>query len=171
METAHRKPAPGADRAFSILSRGIGILQGFALGGIVALILMSIILRNFFDFGLVWVFEASGFLMVTLVFLGVPKNLYLREDIAVDFVTARVGKGLQRIAWFFRKVIILAVSGIFVYFLWRHNLKFGQLRTPTLEIPHWLFYASVLIGPALAILISLWQISLGLRGKADYDRT
>lgn len=171
MELPARVAAAGADRIFSKMSAVIGVIQGIALGGIIVCILMSIILRNFFDFGLVWVFEASGFLMVSLVFLGVPKNLYQKEDIAVDFVTARLSRGLQKVAWYFRKGVILSVAFIFVYFLYHHNLRFGQLRSPTLEIPHWVFYASVLIGPALAILVAVWHLSLGLRRKADYDRT
>lgn len=160
----------GAGRLFFALARIIGIVQGLALIGIVTLILSSIILRNFFDYGLVWVFEATGFLMVTLVFLGVAKNLYFNDDIAVDFVTARVGRRLQIVAWYFRKILILVVSALIVYHLIQHNLRFGHLRTPTLEMSHWFFYGAVIVGPGLAVLIVLWHLSLGLRRKAGYDR-
>lgn len=152
------------------MSRVIGIVQGIALVGIIVLILASIILRNFFDYGLVWVFEATGFLMVSLVFLGVPKNLYNDDDIAVDFLTSRTGTFLRRCAFYFSKMITLAVSFTLVYFLYLHSLKFGQLRTPTLEIPHWFFYCSVLIGPGLAVVIVLWQFTRGSRIGVDHDR-
>lgn len=162
--------AHGTGRLLSALARIIGIIQGLALIGIVTLILSSIILRNFFDYGLVWVFEATGFLMVTLVFLGAAKNLQFNDDITVDFVTVRLGKPMRIVAWYFRKIIILVVSVLIVYHLYQHNVRFGHLRTPTLEMSHWVFYGAVLVGPGLAVLIVLWQLSLGLRRKAGYER-
>lgn len=151
---------------FSKMSTAIGLVQGLALCGIIGLILMSIILRNFFDYGIVWVFEVSGFLMVSLVFLGVPKNLFHNEDIAVDFVTSKVGPAAFKLAWYLKKLIILAVSIIFVWYLAEHSQRFGQLKTPTLEIPHQIFYMSVFIGPLLAIFVVSWQLAVAIRGGA-----
>lgn len=158
-------------RWFEALATTIGVVQGIALCAIVLLILLTIVLRNFFDVGLVWVFEAAGFLMVTLVFLGIPKNLVRNEDITVDFVTSRLGRHARTGLWLLGRFIILGVSVVFVTYLIEHSARFGRLATPTLEIPHRLFYFSVLAGPLLAVFVTCWHLLLFLRKGRGRDRT
>ncbi|MEM9224534.1 MAG: TRAP transporter small permease subunit [Pseudomonadota bacterium] len=153
---------------FAIL---LGVIQGFALVGIVTLILTSVVLRNVFSFGLVWVFEAAGFLMVVLVFVGIPKNIIQKNDINVDFFTLMLPRTLQWLLAVFAMLIVLSVLIVFAFELFPHLQRFGGLATPTLKIPHWLYYGAVFVGPVIALPIVLWQLyELVFRGANDGRR-
>ncbi|CAN0570603.1 unnamed protein product, partial [Laminaria digitata] len=138
---------------FPRLFRGIRVaiesLQGAGLVAIVVLILTSIIMRNFFDLGLVWIFEATGFLMVWIVFLGAPRNLIDHGEIRVDTFVQMMSPRIRRGLWLFQKLIVLLVSIVVTYYFLLHSQKFGSLASPTLKIPQILFYGAVGIGPAL----------------------
>lgn len=157
-------------RVFDAMARAIGVAQGTALIGIVLLILMSVMLRNFFDFGLVWVFEAAGFLMVTMVFLGAAKNAHEDTDVRVDVVTSRVSLPIRKALWLLRTSIVLCVSALLSWTLFAHFRRALWLATPTLEIPYPVFYFAVIVGPGLAALVAAAQLVSFLRGGIPDDR-
>lgn len=153
-------------RIVSAVRSVIEAVQGLALIGIVSLILCSIILRNFFNFGLIWVFEVAGLLMVTMVFLGAPKNLIDDSEIRVNIIENVIPKWASTVLKLFGLLLILAVSAIFAYFTGERLIESGHLLSPTLQIPHLFFYSSVFIGPFIAIFITLWRLVVFFRARA-----
>ena len=152
-------------RLFSCLRVALESLQGVGLIAIVVLILASILMRNFFGLGLVWIFEATGFLMVWIVFLGAPRNLIDHGEIRVDTFVQMTGPKVRRGLWLFQKLIVLLVSIVVTYYFFRHAEKFGGLASPTLKIPQIFFYGAVGIGPALAVVVTLWQLVEFFKGN------
>ncbi len=148
----------------------IEYVQGVGLLGIVGLILTAIVLRNFFGIGLVWIFEVTGFLMVWMVFIGAPRNLISNEEIRVDTFTTMLGVGPRRVLWLLQKLVILATSVILTYFFILHVQRFGGLASPTLHIPHTVFYAAIAVGPFVSILVTLWHLYEFVTGRLPDER-
>lgn len=140
-------------------------VQGFSLIGIVLFILSTIVLRNVFGFGLVWVFEATGVLMVYLVFLGAPRNLLDNTEIRVDVVNQMMPLGLRKVFWIAQKLLILTVSVVICAAFFRHMQGFGQLGTPILGIPKTVEFAAVFIGPLMAAVVTVWHLVLFVKGE------
>jgi len=158
------------NRAFHWLKVGIEVVQGWCLVAIVGLVLSSIVLRNFFDIGLVWIFEATGFFMVVMVFLGAPRNLIDNTEINVTTFVEPLPKQLKLVLWCFHRTVVLLTSFVFVYFFVIHASQFGRLSSPALGIPNVIFYASVAIGPAISVVVALWRFAELFKGRVDYER-
>ena len=153
-------------RLVSWLRNLLETIQGIALVGIVLLVLLTIILRNFFDHGLVWVFEATGLLMVYLVFLGAPRNLIDNTEIRVDFLSQMVGPRLRKLLWVGQKLVVLAVSVVICVYFYQHmQTSFSRLATPILGIPRLVEFGAVFIGPLLAALVTVWHLIRFARGR------
>lgn len=147
------------------LKLGFESIQGVCLVGIVLLILASIIMRNFFNVGLVWVFEATGFLMVWMVFLGAPRNLIDHGEIRVDTLVQMMNARMRGLLWLFQKTVVLLTSIIVVVYFAQHAMRFGGLASPTLKIPQLIFFGAVAIGPFFAVLVTLGHLVQFLKGK------
>ena len=157
-------------RAFDWLKVVVETIQGIGLLAIVGLVLASIVLRNFFGVGLVWIFEATGFLMVTMVFLGAPRNLLDDTEIKVDTFVDPMPVAIKKGIFVVQRLVILLTSIAFVYFFVLHATRFGRLSSPILKIPHTIFYGAVAIGPFFAILVTLRHLILMSVGRFDNER-
>lgn len=127
-----------------------------ALASLVALPVLQVILRDVFESPLIGLEEATRWGLIILVFLGMPLLISSNEQIRlgefVDRLPGRARRPLER--------VILLTSGLSVsVIVWAGVLSilrnFGT-RTPTLDVPFWLFASPMLVGLGAAAVGYIW---------------
>jgi TRAP-type transport system small permease protein len=137
----------------------------FVLILLTGIVLLQVILRNFFGTGLVWVEEFSRFLLVTLVLISAPVVFYHDKHVKFDMLVRKSSAGFSKI-----HSLITALLVIFFYVVYLvSHLKLmknsGGVISPSLSIPNRLFFGSALIGAVTAAVFGIVKIIRIIRKK------
>jgi TRAP-type C4-dicarboxylate transport system permease small subunit len=150
-------------RLWSLVEGVVGALALAALACLVALPFLQVILRDFFSSPIVGLEEATRWGLIALVYLALPllvvRDGQIRFPEVVDRLPVPMRLALER-------VTLLLSAGALAALLWAaigSILKNRTTRTPTLDIPFWLFATPYLVGIAVAALGCLW---IALRRQA-----
>ena len=138
---------PGFDRALLRANRWAVIAM---LGAMAAMVFVNVALRFTTDHSLLWVEEASRYLMIWLTFLG--SGLVLRYGGHVGIDTLQ--EALPRHAAAIRAVIFIILLGFFALMVWvgmRYAAFAWKQTTPVLQIPIGAVYLAMPAGFALMI--------------------
>ena len=138
---------PGFDRALLRANRWAVIAM---LGAMAAMVFVNVALRFTTDHSLLWVEEASRYLMIWLTFLG--SGLVLRYGGHVGIDTLQ--EALPRHAAPIRAVIFVILLGFFALMVWvgmRYAAFAWKQTTPVLQIPIGAVYLAMPAGFALMI--------------------
>jgi TRAP-type C4-dicarboxylate transport system permease small subunit len=139
-----------------LVERSLAVAAVLALAALVVLPATQVMLRDLFNSPIIGLEESTRWGLIILVFLGAPLLISTNEQIRlaefVDFLPAPVRKALER--------LILLTGGLALAVIaWSGVLSIARnfgTRTPTLDIPFWLFASPMLIGFAVAALGYLW---------------
>ncbi|MBF4102763.1 TRAP transporter small permease subunit [Gallibacterium anatis] len=94
------------------LFNGIQILLGLMLAIMIALVFLNVILRFFFNSGLVWSEELSRYVFVYVVYLGAIVAMKENSHLGVDTFIKNIPEKLKWIFYVLGRLIIVAVMGI-----------------------------------------------------------
>jgi TRAP-type C4-dicarboxylate transport system permease small subunit len=143
-------------RIWPIVERSLGAVAMLALAALVVLPATQVMLRDLFNSPIIGLEELTRWGLIILVFLGAPLLISTNEQIRlaefVDALPARLRKGLERLT-------LLAGGLALAVIVWSGVLSIARnfgTRTPTLDIPFWLFASPMLIGFAAAAAGYVW---------------
>jgi TRAP-type C4-dicarboxylate transport system permease small subunit len=143
-------------RIWPIVERSLGAVAMLALGALVVLPATQVMLRDLFNSPIIGLEESTRWGLIILVFLGAPLLISTNEQIRlsefVDVLPGLVRKGLERL-------ILLSGGLALAVIVWAGVLSIARnfgTRTPTLDIPFWLFASPMLIGFAAAAVGYIW---------------
>jgi TRAP-type C4-dicarboxylate transport system permease small subunit len=139
-----------------LIERSLAVVAVLALAALVVLPATQVMLRDLFNSPIIGLEESTRWGLIILVFLGAPLLISTNEQIRlaefVDFLPSLVRKALER--------LILLTGGLALAVIaWSGVLSIARnfgTRTPTLDIPFWLFASPMLIGFGVAALGYLW---------------
>jgi TRAP-type transport system small permease protein len=135
------------------------------LAAMAAMVFVNVALRFTSDRSLLWVEEASRYLMIWLTFLGGGPVLRYGGHLGIDTLQ----EALPRYAAGIRAAIFALLLGFFVFMVWvgvRYAAFAWQQTTPVTQIPIGAVYLAMPIGFALMILHLLLMAGPYLRRKA-----
>jgi len=149
-------------RVLGALAKACALLGGVMLMLIAATTCASVLGRNFLGFSLVGDFELTGVAAGLAVVLSMPWCQLTRNNIIVDFFTARATpKTTDRLD----RVGALLLSCVMALLAWRTSL--GGLNawsnhssSMLLGLPDWVVYGGMVPPLALTAAIGLWQAML-----------
>jgi TRAP-type C4-dicarboxylate transport system permease small subunit len=127
-------------------------------------ILIQLALRNVFDYGHPGLEEIARASHVTLVFLVIPEifrqGKHIRIDLIVNALPRRVGHYLDA----FAALATAVFCGFFLYGEFAFMSRNGNVASPALEIPNYLFFAGAYIGMTLLLLTAIERLVVLLTG-------
>ena len=118
------------------------------------LIFVNVILRYFFDYGLVWAEEVVRYIIVYIVMIGSSLAISKNEHIAVTLLEDSSNKWVAHISYGLQNIISLVFTVIVTYFgcLIVTSLIDTKQITAALQIPAWWVY---IIFPISTFLMSI----------------
>lgn len=144
------------DRMWLLIERCLATVAVLALAALVALPVLQVILRDFFSSPLTGLEEATRWGLIILVFLGTPLLISTNEQIRLSEFIDRLPGVLRRAL---ERATLLVCGLTLAVIVWAGVLSimrnFGT-RTPTLDIPFWLFASPMLAGLAAAAVGCVW---------------
>ena len=120
-------------------------------------VLTTIVYRYILRQPIQWTEEASRYLMITAIFVGMPiavrNHVHLGVDIFINLLPAKVKKAGQ----FFSDCITLIAYAAITYACWLFVLKaLGQNQTsPGMHIPIVWMYIIIMVGMLLATIVQI----------------
>jgi TRAP-type C4-dicarboxylate transport system permease small subunit len=135
------------------------------LAALAVMVFANVTLRFTSDRSLLWVEEASRYLMIWLTFLGGGPVLRYGGHLGIDTLQ----EALPRHAPAIRTAVFAILLGFFVFMVWvgiRYAAFAWEQTTPVLQIPIGAVYLAMPIGFALLILHLLLMAGPYLRRKA-----
>ncbi|MGE0312895.1 MAG: TRAP transporter small permease [Lautropia sp.] len=150
------QPAPGRGNAFIKWAERVERVLDGVLGGLLALITVSLIWQIFGRYVLGrapgWSEEVARMAIVWLTMLGTAACLRSGGHIAVTVLVHAVGPAARSALLWVRDACLLAAAGVLAWSGTRYALLNGAQDSPALEIPMSWAYASLGVGAALLAL-------------------
>jgi C4-dicarboxylate transporter, DctQ subunit len=143
------------------------LLGGVLLIAAVSLVVLQIVLRTVFNFGVSGLYETATFCMIWSVFftagVGIRRNVHVRVDILLRLVPAGIALGLEiAICLLMMGVsVALAASG---WLLVEESLIFGDSTLGRIRIPMWIPQLIMPIGGFLMLVHSTARLVGVIRG-------
>jgi len=145
------------DRVWSWIERLTGTVAHMALACLVGLPFLQVVLRDFFSSPIVGLEEATRWGLITLVYCALPllmvRDGQIRFADLIDRLPRQLRFALERVTLLASALALAAMA----YAAVRSILKNHSTRTPTLDIPFWLFATPFLLGLTLAALSAAWM--------------
>jgi TRAP-type C4-dicarboxylate transport system permease small subunit len=132
------------------------IVSLLALAALVLLPATQVILRTVFSSPITGLEEATRYGLIILVFLAVPSLIAGNQHIRLAEFVGLLPTGPRVLLERATLLIGAACFGIIAYAGMASALKNASTRTPTLDIPFWLFILPMVLGFAIATLGYLW---------------
>jgi TRAP-type C4-dicarboxylate transport system permease small subunit len=134
------------------------LLNGIVVGILFALLavpVLQIVLRYFFNAPIVGADELTRFLMILLVFLGFPLVIMAGENIVMGELRRSLPPGWRNALDLATSLLAIGGCGFLTWVTWDSIfLNLGN-RTPTLGIPFYLFLGAALVAFAGATIVHL----------------
>ncbi|ASJ71923.1 hypothetical protein IMCC3135_09130 [Granulosicoccus antarcticus IMCC3135] len=155
--------------AMDRVSRCLSMLSGIALGCVALLIVLEIILRNFFDISLHFLWEIGVFVHMGAVFLGLAWTLRTGGHIRVTWLKAVFPRGAEWLALLIGFAISAYVSFALIKLAWSYFLS-GRTSGSITDTP--LMYPAAVIAfgasfMSLQILLRALSLARGLPEEID----
>jgi TRAP-type C4-dicarboxylate transport system permease small subunit len=143
-------------RLWRIAEVALRTLALAALASLVLLPALQVVMRDVFTMPIIGLEEATRYGLIILVFLAVPSLLLTNEQIRLTEFVARLPRGLRMTL----ERVTLALAGISFAVIavagMASALKNASTRTPTLDIPFWLFTLPMVVGLAVGAAGYVW---------------
>jgi TRAP-type C4-dicarboxylate transport system permease small subunit len=99
-----------------------------------ALVLTQVVLRYGFKAPLVWVEEASIFLMIWMTFVGAGVALRRGGHVAMTIIVERLPRAVARALWYVSHAAVFGFAGVLAWQGWLLALSVQGQRSPALEV-------------------------------------
>ncbi len=146
------------------IMQGVEYIAIAVLLSLSAIIILQVIMRNFFGTGFVWVEELSRFLLLSMVLISAPVVFYHGAHVKFDLFYRKLsvrGKMIHSLV-----LVSLIVFFHVVYIVSHYQLmkNSGNVLSPCLSIPNRYYFAAGLIGAVIAIAAGISRIIGILKG-------
>ena len=140
------------------MDRFIDTIEWTAAGfvGIVAAnILISVLLRNLFNYAIPDSFDIGRMLLGILIFWGIAATSYRGTHITVDLIWASASPRYQRLIDIFATLVLLFVVSVQTYTLFDkvNSTRVDHVLTFDLNLPTWPFFAVAWLGDVSAVML------------------
>ena len=135
------------------------------LAAMTLLTFIQVVLRYVFNTGLIWALEATTYLFLWLVLIGISYGVRVNAHIGVDMVVKLCGSRLRRIIGLIAVAFCFLYAGLMVYGSWVYIDKMIALGIDAEDIPlpRWLLGIVLPIGFAL-LFVRLVTVAVGIYG-------
>jgi TRAP-type C4-dicarboxylate transport system permease small subunit len=137
-------------------------LTSLSIVGLVGLVLVEIIGRSFFNFSTMIADEYSGYLYLSIVFLGLAYGLNHQSHIRITIITSRLGKEANRWIDMAIGVAGMAMMTVVIYYTWHlieDTKSMDMVSEAVSQTPLYLTQIPMLIGSVL-LWIALLNFTL-----------
>ena len=146
------------------------VLIALLLAGMVVLVFGNVVLRYAINSGIPVSEELSRWFFVWLVFLGSIVALRDHAHLGVDSLVRRLPRLGRKACFALSHGMMIAVSAMFLIGSW-HQFQINLGTTATVSgISMGFYYGVGLVFGASAIVILVWELVMGLTGRADINR-
>jgi len=132
------------------------IVSLLALAALVLLPATQVVLRTVFSSPITGLEEATRYGLIILVFLAVPSLIAGNQHIRLAEFVGLLPNGPRVLLERLTLLIGASCFGVIAYAGMASALKNASTRTPTLDIPFWLFILPMVLGFAIATLGYIW---------------
>lgn len=153
------------------LFNGIQILLGLMLAIMIALVFLNVILRFFFNSGLVWSEELSRYVFVYVVYLGAIVAMKENSHLGVDTFIKNIPEKLKWIFYVLGRLIIVAVMGILFKGSLAMVIQSHSAKAAATGLPLSIVYGIGLITGGAIILIALLNIINVIRNPQSIHKS
>lgn len=140
------------------LFNGIQILLGVMLAVMIALVFLNVILRFFFNSGLVWSEEVSRYVFVYVIYLGAIVAMKENAHLGVDTFIKNAPEKLKWLLFVVGRVIIIVVMAILFKGSLSMVIQSHTAKAAATGLPLSVVYGIGLLTGAAIILIALLNI-------------
>lgn len=136
---------------------------------LVAMLLLAsaqILLRNFFDAGIVWADPLLRIMVLWLGLLGALAASKANKHITVDVLTRLMNAGTKRLTRMFTHLFTAAIAGIIAYHAARFVAFEYEAQTKVIGLPGWIFVTIIPAAFGLIALRYVLHFIAHLRNKA-----
>jgi TRAP-type C4-dicarboxylate transport system permease small subunit len=144
------------DRIWGFVERLFGMLALLAFGALIILPSFQVFMRDAFSMPIIGIEEATRWGLIMVVFLGLPLLVRRNEQIRFAEMIDLLPKPARFLV---ERATLLATAvtfGVIAYYGVDSALRNTTSRTPTLDIPFWLFISPMIIGMAVTAIGCLW---------------
>lgn len=132
------------------------------------MLFINVVLRYFFDTGLVWVLELVQYMFAWVVLVGAAHGFKVGIHLGIDILLERMPPTLRKLTLLFAALSCIAFIAIVDYHAFIYIYKIYQWGdvTQDLRIPQWIPYLSIPVGLTLMLYHFLglsWEIATGRR--------
>ena len=138
---------------------------GFLLLTMLICVLVQVVFRGIFDFGLSWTEELARYTMIWLTYIGAVVCLWQGSHIAIDLVVKRLPDKWQNYISLISNILIF----FFLLFLFKEGRKLAsspiisRQLTPGLGISTSYLYSVIPVGTGIMMLVLAYLIMMDLK--------
>ena len=143
-----------------LLTRAVEGLLVVLLGVMIVLVFGNVVLRYFFNSGIVFSEEVSRFVFMWLTLIGALVVMKDNAHLGMSSVVDRLGEKGKRVCRFASDALTFACCALLAHGTWRQVVIGMDNRAPVTDVPLGLVYLCLLIssvGMALVVAHSLWR--------------
>jgi TRAP-type C4-dicarboxylate transport system permease small subunit len=136
--------------------------------GLMALTVVDVTLRYYFNAPLVGARDAAKLMLLVMVALSVAYSARTGGQVVIEFFSRRMGPRLAAWTEAGSRIAVLAMLAVLSRQLWRSGREaagFGE-ASQAMGIPYGPFYALLALGMLLYLLVVLVELLLMTRGRA-----
>lgn len=157
-----------AAEGFLSLAGLLGMSLGMvSLAALVALIATEVVMRSIFGRSLLIVEEVSGYLLVSLVFLTLPRVAQTHGFVRIDIFYGRLPREVKAVVDGLMSLTALAYALVLWWFVSTYVLRNYQTQTQAyffFDVPIWLPQTAMVIGTGLLVLVLARDMAAYLAG-------
>jgi len=156
--------APGIGRAVDALFRLVNGLLAGLLAAMVVMVFGNVVLRYFFNSGIVVSEELARFCFVWLTFIGAVVAARDRTHLGMDNVVSRLPRRGKLICLAASQLLILLCCVLLVDGTWRQHSINATTAAPVTGLPmSWIFGLGYVVGGGIGLIAlhDLWRIARG----------
>lgn len=153
-----------------VISNALNILIAVSISLMAIFVFGNVIMRYFFQSGLIWAEELSRIFFMWLIFLGSIVAFKENAHLGVDTLVQRLSLKGRKILYIVNSILILATLALLAIGSWDLSILNLNQSTPALLIPYAYVYISgvvMSIGISIIVISKLYQLLTNKIGEGD----
>ncbi|MGL4917893.1 MAG: TRAP transporter small permease [Aeromonas allosaccharophila] len=149
---------------------GIQALLGLMLAIMISLVFLNVILRFFFNSGIVWSEEISRYIFVYVIYLGAIVAMKENAHLGVDSLIKKTPRKLKLSLYIIGRIIIVAVMGILIKGSYSMVIQSMTAKAAATGLPLSVVYGVGLVTGFSIILICMLNIVDVVKNPSCIDK-